>query len=75
MDIGDRLNVFSDIGYLSVKDSSHEFMYGVGVEDEASPAFAGHRYDVVILADILVREARSLQPIIAKVMRAKTNSA
>ena len=32
MDIGDRLNVFSDIGYLSVKDYSHEFMYGVGVE-------------------------------------------
>ena len=31
MDIRDRLNVFSHIGYLSVKDYSHEFMYGVGL--------------------------------------------
>ena len=41
MDIGDRLNVFSDIGYLSVKDYSHEFMYGVGVEIDFTDSVYG----------------------------------
>ena len=44
-------------------------MYSVRIKDEASPAFSGHRDDVVVLADVLVGKSRSLEPIIAEVVR------
>ena len=45
-------------------------VYSVRIKYEAAAAFTSHRDDVVVRADVLVGEARALEPIIAKVMRA-----
>ena len=44
-------------------------VYRVGVKDEASSAFTGHRYDVVVLADVLVGEARESCLVVSKKVR------